>query len=217
MDEMSDYYKERAPVYDRVYHYPERQSDLRFLEAHIPEVLKGRRILEVAAGTGYWTQFIAKSAKSILVTDREQAQLSELARREIGCQIEERILDAYHLDRLVDEGLSFTGAFAGLWLSHVPKQRLNEFFCALHQCLEPGAVVVLIDNTSVQSERLPLDSQDLHGNTYQRRTLDSGSTHRVLKNFPTLDELKKCTQEFGEFQNYIDLENFWLFQYTCKR
>jgi len=217
MDGMSSYYKERAPVYDRVYGYPERQADLRFLEAHIQEMFSGRRVLEIAAGTGYWTQFISRSAKSILATDREGAQIDELLKRSYQCPIDTRIQDAYHMDRLVDEGKSFSGAFAGLWLSHVPKQRLKEFFTSLHQCLRPGARVILIDNSAVQCDRFPITSSDKNGNSFQTRELESGSRHQVLKNFPTLEELKQTTEPYGEFQNYIDLKNFWLFQYVIKR
>ena len=135
MDDMAPYYRDRAPVYDRVYQYPERQLDLRFLESHVMRLFEKCRVLDIAAGTGYWTQFISRSAKSVLAVDREAAQLEELARRDFDCPVESRVQDVYHVDRLVDEGKSFTGAFAGLWLSHVPRQRLKEFFCSLHQCL----------------------------------------------------------------------------------
>jgi len=63
---MKEYYQKRAPVYDRVYAYPERQADLRFLEEYIPEQFSGLDVLEIAAGTGYWTQYIAGQAQSIL-------------------------------------------------------------------------------------------------------------------------------------------------------
>ncbi len=33
---MKRYYRERAQVYDRVYMYPERREDVRYLERHIP-------------------------------------------------------------------------------------------------------------------------------------------------------------------------------------
>ena len=64
-DTMQGYYRERAPVYDRVYAYPERQADLRWLEREIPALLSGRRVLQVAAGTGYWTQFSSADAQSL--------------------------------------------------------------------------------------------------------------------------------------------------------
>lgn len=57
---MKAYYQERAPVYDRVYSYPERQGDLRFLEEYILQQFSELRVLEIAAGTGYWTQFLSK-------------------------------------------------------------------------------------------------------------------------------------------------------------
>jgi hypothetical protein len=47
--------------------------------------------------------------------------------------------------------------------------------------------------------------------------LASGIRHQVLKNFPTLEELKQTTEPFGEFHRYIDLKNFWLFQYVFKK
>lgn len=216
MDELGDYYRDRAPVYDRVYDYPERQGDLRFLETHLPEILKGCHVLEIAAGTGYWSHYISRSARSLMVTDREQAQLDVLHTREFHCPIRTRMLDAYHADRLVDEGMQFDAAFAGLWISHVPKQRRNEFFLSLHQCLRPGSKVVLMDNTRVQCDQFPILEEDEAGNTYQRRCLTEDNCHRVLKNFPDLDELKAMTEPFGFFQSYIDLTNFWLFQYTCK-
>ena len=59
--------------------------------------------------------------------------------------------------------------------------------------------------------------EDEWGNTYQERCLDSGNCYSVLKNFPTLDQLKNYTAPFGEFSNFIDLENFWLFQYVSTR
>ena len=44
---MKAYYKERAPVYGRVYSYPERQGDLRFLEEYIPQQFSKLSVLEL--------------------------------------------------------------------------------------------------------------------------------------------------------------------------
>lgn len=52
---MADYYARRAREYDQVYFKPERQSDIRALEAWLPEPFAGRRVLEIACGTGWWT------------------------------------------------------------------------------------------------------------------------------------------------------------------
>ena len=59
MSELADYYRERAQEYDAVYDKPERQEDLARLRALLPPLVAGRSVLEVAAGTGYWTTALA--------------------------------------------------------------------------------------------------------------------------------------------------------------
>ena len=50
--EMQAYYASRAPYYDAVYLKPERQEDIAFLSAHLPERFRNRHVLEIACGTG---------------------------------------------------------------------------------------------------------------------------------------------------------------------
>jgi len=127
---MKDYYRARAAVYDRVYQYPERQSELRQLEQQIPHLFRDRSVLEVAAGTGYWTQFIVETAASLLATDTTESVLEILRKRIHSDVLEVRKCDAYALGALP---AVFSGGFAGLWLSHVPKQQLQAFIDSFHQ------------------------------------------------------------------------------------
>jgi len=209
---MARYYSERAPVYDRVYAYPKRQTDLRFLEPYIAEQFDNREVLEIAAGTGYWSQFIIERANSLLATDANQETLDEISSKQLTAPIATKVADAYRLEGV--EG-PFTGVFAGLWFSHVPKQRRYEFLHAIHQRIEKGAVVVLLDNSSVQCERHPVTATDNHGNTFQDRQLDDGSVHQVLKNFPEQTELDQLTATLGVEAKYLAMDNFWLYQYVA--
>jgi len=45
---MREYYQRRAAVYERVYFKPERQDDLRAMEAVLPALFAARSVLEVA-------------------------------------------------------------------------------------------------------------------------------------------------------------------------
>ncbi len=54
--EMTDYYAKRASEYERIYQKPERQEDLRQLQATVAGSFVGLDLLEIACGTGYWTQ-----------------------------------------------------------------------------------------------------------------------------------------------------------------
>jgi len=210
--DMKRYYRERAPIYDDVYSYPERQNDLRYLEEYVRQQFVGVEVLEIAAGTGYWTQFLAPGASSVLATDATEYTLSQLNHRPNCNNVPTLILDAYALGSL---NRKFGGAFAGLWYSHVPKQRRNEFLSGLHQTLLPGAKVLLIDNSAAQCERLPISHTDQYGNTYQDRTLKPGSTHKVLKNFPAEAELIEATKNYGSNFYFLQLNHYWLFQYEA--
>ena len=73
--------------------------------------------------------------------------------------------------------------------------------------------MVLLDNTEAQCERLPVTEHDVCGNGYQMRETQSGRSYRVVKNFPTEDELREVTRHVGVAQSYTRLEHFWLFEY----
>ena len=79
-----EYYSRRAREYESIYDKPERQADLSTLRALIPSLLAGRDILEVACGTGYWTQVIAPVARSVLATDLSPAVLEIAALKKLG-------------------------------------------------------------------------------------------------------------------------------------
>jgi ubiquinone/menaquinone biosynthesis C-methylase UbiE len=209
MDAMQAYYAQRAPEYDAVYHKPERQAELRELEAWLPAQFERRNVLEVAAGTGYWSQFIEPRAASLTLTDASLETL-EIARNRIFGRAVFVQADAYALH--ADLG-SFNAAFAGFWLSHVPIHRRREFLAGLHRLLMPESVVVLIDNRFVEGSSTPLSERDAEGNTWQIRELADGSHHRVLKNFPGEAELQAMIEGLGEDAVYCQTPHFWTFRY----
>src|SRR3954469_8330001 len=107
---MRDYYAARAPEYDRIYLKPERQPDLRAIEAWLPTLFAGRSVLEVACGTGYWTQFIARVADHVLAIDAAPQTLQIARRRVAGGKVDFVAADAYALPAPAGR---FDAAFAG--------------------------------------------------------------------------------------------------------
>ena len=204
------YYAARAPDYDAVYLKPERREDISFLTRHLPDRLRGRDVLEIACGTGYWTQHIAPAATRLVATDLTAEPLGFARLRPANESVVFHQLDAYALP---DQLGRFTGAFAGLWFSHVPVQARSGFLDGLHARLNPGARVLLMDNNEVQLRDFPIAEIDMEGNTYQQRTLKDGSTHRVLKNFPTEAELRLLLDPVARNMLFCQLQNFWLLEY----
>ncbi len=211
--DMVDYYKRRAAYYERVYFKPERQTDLREMEAWIARCFAGRRVLELACGTGWWTPHGARDAVHWLATDLNPETM-ELARHKAQpAAVDFATLDAYTLDGL-DPALPFDAAFAGCWWSHVPLARLSSWLDRLHARLPAGARVVFLDNSFVQTSSLPITHGDADGNTYQTRTLDDGSVHEVLKNFPTPAQVQAAAGARARDFRWTAWTHYWAAEWT---
>jgi ubiquinone/menaquinone biosynthesis C-methylase UbiE len=211
--EMQAYYAARAPYYDAVYLKPERAQDIAFLSNHLGSRLAGRSVLEIACGTGYWTQYIAPHVQNMVVTDGTAEPL-EFARQRPGtANATFSKCDAYDLPVSLGQ---FSGAYAGLWFSHVPIEARAHFLRSLHARLEPGARVLFLDNSVVQCREHPIAETDILGNTFQHRQLRDGNMHRVLKNFPLEAELRALVASHATTVKYTELQNFWLLEYELK-
>ena len=210
---LAAYYARRAASYEAIYAKPERQADLRALEAALPTLFANRRVLEVACGTGWWTLHGARAAAAWLATDLNPDTLAIARSKLLPACVQVAIADANAL-HTVAPGQVFDAAFAGHWWSHVLQQQLPAWLAALHARLQPGARVVFLDNVFVAGSSTPIARTDTAGNTYQQRLLPDGTQHEVLKNFPTAEQaigllgpraLRPQWQRFG---------HYWLLQYT---
>ncbi len=77
------YYARRAAEYERVYAKPERQHDLRAIEAWLPAWFAQRQVLEIACGTGWWTPHGALDCASWLATDINDETLDDGSMHEV--------------------------------------------------------------------------------------------------------------------------------------
>ncbi|HEX6535501.1 MAG TPA: class I SAM-dependent methyltransferase [Gemmatimonadaceae bacterium] len=213
-DDLAGYYARRAREYERIYEKPERRTDLAALRRVLPTFFTGRDVLEVACGTGWWTQTLFLSARSIVAVDIN-AEVLEIARAKPHPESRVRFVlgDAFALDEI--EG-RFDGAFSGFWWSHVELRRLRDFLGALHARLAPGARVVHVDNRYVEGSSTPIARRDEAGNTYQIRTLDGGDTFEVLKNFPEADEVRAALDGIADDVHVVELDYYWFVTYVTR-
>ena len=206
------YYAARAREYERIYAKPERQADLRRLEALIPARFEARNVLEIACGTGYWTQHLVRTARHVVATDLTEETLAVANSKNLPAdKVRFSTADAYNLSPGLGQ---FDGAYAGFWWSHMKLAECKAFLASLRARLNPGAVVAFMDNLYVEGSSTPIAKSDAEGNTWQLRKLDDGTEHLVLKNFPTEAGLIASMQGFGVNCRYVALDYYWLF--TCE-
>jgi len=211
---LADYYRRRAATYERIYAKPERQADLRAIEAALPDAFTGRDVLEVACGTGWWTPFGARDAAAWLATDLNPEPIAIARAKAMPASVRFAIADADTLAELGEQ--TFDGAFSGFWWSHVPLQRLPGWLDTLHARLRPGARVVALDNLYVEGSSTPVTRHDAHGNGYQMRTLDDGSAQEVLKNFPTRDAAVAALGPRAFDVTWTAHAHYWVLSYRLR-
>jgi SAM-dependent methyltransferase len=208
---MVDYYAKRAQEYERIYDKPERQADLSLLKQLCAQTLAGRDVLEIACGTGYWTQPVSQTARSIVATDINEETLQIARAKSYGCNVYFERADAFGLGSLA--GNRFTAGLAMHWWSHLRKSEVEAFLRNYHGIFPSGALLMFMDNRFVPGSSTPICRTDDEGNTFQTRTLADGTSHEVLKNFPTQDEILTLLAGVAARIEWRQLDYYWILKY----
>ena len=216
-DDMVKYYSDRAKEYEEIYAWrdPDRQTEQDLMGVELKKAFKGKRVLDIGCGTGYWTQRISETAESVLGIDINEAVLEIARSKEYGCPSGFKVMDAYNME--LEE--KYTGTIASFMLSHVLKQDMDGWISHVHDQLESGASVFIADNTFVDGIGGKLNTKPGDTNTYKLRTLNDGSQHMIVKNYFTVDELVEL---FGAHTSGFDEKNvfmgkcFWWVSYQYR-
>jgi len=136
-------------------------------------------VVELACGTGLWTEKLAAHADRIAAID-SSLEAIELAReRTAEARVEylQADLFAWEPER------SYDVCFFAFWLSHVPDERFASFWEKVRRALEPGGRVFFVD--SAPSERASAVDHKLQasGEQTMRRRLANGSEYRIVKHW----------------------------------
>jgi demethylmenaquinone methyltransferase/2-methoxy-6-polyprenyl-1,4-benzoquinol methylase len=205
--EQRSYYRARAPEYDEWWQrrgrFDRGDEQLRVWQNQVAVVVdaltsfgaKGS-VLELAGGTGWWTERLAQTADRLTVVDSSPEALA-LNRERVGRPdvnyIVEDLFD-WHADS------NYDAVFFSFWLSHVPRARFGEFWSLVHSWLTPSGRAFLVDNrndpepnTSVKDPFVVRYDTDLH-----LRRLRDGSRYRVVS----------VMYEPGELQSLLEAEGW---------
>lgn len=205
---LGEYYAQRAAEYDEVYRKPERQDDLARLRRLLPPLVAGKRVLEVAAGTGYWTQVLAGTAAAIMATDLNAETIAIATQRHYGpAPVSLQTADAYRLEAVPGD---FDLVFCGFWWSHILRADIPRFLAGVRERTGPGTGLILLDNRYVPGSNHPVTRTGPDGDTYQRRELADGRSYEVLKNFPDRPQLEADLSGAAVDLTWTELEYFWL-------
>lgn len=150
-------------------------------------------VLELAAGTGLWTQHLVRTATSVTCVDSSPEVLALNRERLAGANV--RYLQADLFAWQPD--CQYDAVFFSFWLSHVPSERFAPFWEMVRAALKPTGRVffvdALYDGTSTARDH---QLEGANATTLTRR-LNDGREYRIVKVFHEPDDLQRRLSALG--------------------
>lgn len=202
------YYRARASEYDewflrqgRYDHGAEANARWFAEIAQVREALEDGapfgNTLELACGTGLWTQQLAPHASILTVVDSSPEMLA-LARARLGTAPVTYLSGDLFTWEATEQ---YDTIFFSFWLSHVPPEQFASFWHRLARWLVPGGRIFFVDSrydaTSTASDHiLPAPDAQAGTQTLTRR-LNDGREFSIVKVFYDPTELHRDLRELG--------------------
>lgn len=147
-------------------------------------------VLELACGSGIWTERLLTSARSVTAVDGSPEMLAR-ARARVGPDAAVRFLEADLFSWTPDR--RYDAVFFGFWISHVPEEDFDRFWSVVADALEPGGLVFFFDD----HHRPEAELVQGPASAIVVRRLTDGSTFRVIKVPHQPPELERRLRTLG--------------------
>jgi len=211
-DPVARYYASSTQAADAALSRAERANDLSTVRERIARLVCGKSVLELACGTGYWTEVIAATAERVLATDILDEMIERAQRRRLPeGRVSFRRVDG--LDLPEDLG-AFSCVFIGFWWSHLKRDEQDALLARLRARLGPDVTLILLDDAYVEGSSTTIARTDAQGNTYEIVATPDGERFELPKNYPADSALRK---RLGGDVREIRIERltyYWLL--TCR-
>ena len=180
---------ERGPIHDAAWN-AELDAAGRWLDG-LPI---GGRIVELAAGTGWWSPLLAGKGE-LWMSDAAEAPLERARERLLahGLRAHLHVRDAWAEPETPPAPAD--ALFAGFWLSHVERARTGSFLELAGRWLAPGGRIALIDSlpdpqSGAADHPVPADDRSV-------RRLDDGREFTVVKVYRSAEEIESALTDAG--------------------
>jgi SAM-dependent methyltransferase len=207
-DDIEEYYRARAPEYEQIYYRddPLRRAEIDAEAVRLAELAAGRTVLELACGTGYWTQIMSRTAKNIFASDIAAETLIEARKKEYFCPVEFKTADMF-TDTFAEGAFDLVAL--GFWFSHQPRQEYERLFQILSRPLRSDGLIWMIDNNPPAEGPMVDPHLDEYGNNYKQRSLSDGRSFLIVKNYFGQAELTDIFSRRLRVRSLIHNRYYW--------
>ena len=217
LEEQKAYYRARAGEYDewflrtgRYDYGPEFRAqwdgEVDEVRRRLAEFNPAGRVLDIAAGTGLWTEQLVRYADEVTALDASAETLAINRQRVASDRV--RHVQADVFDWTPDA--AYDVVFFSFWLSHVPPDHFAEFWGRVRAALAPGGRVFFVD--SLRTERSTARDHVLpaEDDPVMVRKLNDGRAFRIVKVFYEPARLQRDLADLGWTIEVRATEQFFL-------
>jgi 2-polyprenyl-3-methyl-5-hydroxy-6-metoxy-1,4-benzoquinol methylase len=146
-------------------------------------------VLELACGTGIWTERLLRHATEVTAVDASPEMLARARTRVPSDRVHFVRADIFSWK----PDSRYDVVFFGFWLSHVPLERFTSFWALVADCLKPDGRVLFVDD----AYRTPDELVEGEASSVIRRRLNDGTAHTAIKVPHRPAELERRLAEAG--------------------
>jgi SAM-dependent methyltransferase len=202
--EQLEYYRLRAAEYDEWwlrrgrYDHGNSHNALWFAEGvavarALEDFQPAGRILELAGGTGIWTERLLPFASALTVVDGSSEMIA-LCRNRLRSPLVRYIQsDLFEWE----PGQQFDTVFFAFWLSHVPPELFTQFWDLVRRSLRPGGKVFFVDSRYAPTSTAANHELPERSATVLRRKLNDGREFQIVKVFHDPADLDRRLRGLG--------------------
>src|SRR5579859_689537 len=220
---MKTYYQERAREYDEWFYRQGRynrgpEQTARWF-AEVDQVVAALDsfpltgdVLELAPGTGIWTERLVRTASSVTAVDASP-EMIEINRAKVASDRVTYLLAdlfSWRPERAYD------AVFFGFWLSHVPLERVDDFLHSVAAMLRPGGNVFFVDSQRQPSGTAVNDQLPAPDSQVTTRTLNDGRSFDIVKNFYDPADLAARCSRAGLDLTVRNTASYFLYGYGVR-
>ncbi len=228
LDDMITYYGARAAEYDEWWErkgrydrgpeanaawFAEAEEVYAGLDAH---PLPGE-VLELAPGTGIWTERLARIAAHVTAVDAS-TEMIEINRRRLDGRVPGGRVTYFQADLFEwRPERTYDGAFFGFWLSHIPLERLDAFLAVVATAVRPGGRLFFVDGRREQVVTAADQALPDEGSEVMTRRLNDGRTFEIVKTFYEPASLAAHFAAHGFDVDVRETRTFFIYGFGTRR
>lgn len=148
-------------------------------------------VLELACGTGIWTEHLAPIADRVRAIDASPEVIALNRARLAGTRVDYEVANIFDDPAVAPADF----VFFAFWLSHVPSSRFERFWGFIERALRPNGRVFLVDN--LREPTSTAVDHALRNTGVVRRRLNDGREFDIVKEFYEPRQLELRLAEIG--------------------